>query len=115
MRQLKYHEKKLLRKVDFLQWKNENNQRELQVSPRCSGAACGTLNVAQSQLMHSSLSRPDWPGCVQIIRRYHIQNRDDYKKYNKICGMVTKLVSIIKRLDPKDPTRIELTDQALNK
>ena len=31
MRQLKYHEKKLLRKVDFLQWKNENNQRELQV------------------------------------------------------------------------------------
>jgi len=80
MRQLKYHEKKLLRKVDFLQWKNENNQREL-----------------------------------QIIRRYHIQNRDDYKKYNKICGMVTKLVSVIKRLDPKDPTRIELTDQTLNK
>ena len=31
MRQLKFHEKKLLRKVDFLQWKNENNQRELQV------------------------------------------------------------------------------------
>jgi hypothetical protein len=33
MRQLKYHEKKLLKKVDFLQWKNENNQRELQVRP----------------------------------------------------------------------------------
>ena len=33
MRQLKFHEKKLLRKVDFLQWKNENNQRELQVKP----------------------------------------------------------------------------------
>lgn len=52
---------------------------------------------------------------LQIIRRYHIQNRDDYKKYNKICGTVTKLVSVIKRLDPKDPTRIELTDQMLNK
>ncbi len=31
MRQLKFHEKKLLKKVDFLQWKNEHNQRELQV------------------------------------------------------------------------------------
>ena len=31
MRQLKYHENKLLKKVDFLQWKNEHNLRELQV------------------------------------------------------------------------------------
>ncbi len=52
---------------------------------------------------------------MQIIRRYHIQHRDDYKKYNKICGMITKQVSVIKRLDAKDPTRIELTDQTLNK
>lgn len=34
MRQLKYHEKKLLKKVDFLKWKSENNLRELQVSRR---------------------------------------------------------------------------------
>ncbi|KAK9905563.1 hypothetical protein WJX75_002198 [Coccomyxa subellipsoidea] len=80
MRQLKYHEKKLLKKVDFLQWKNENNQREL-----------------------------------QVIRRYHIQDREDYKKYNKICGIVTKLVNVIKRLDPQDPVRVELTDQMLDK
>ena len=52
---------------------------------------------------------------LQIIRRYHIQNRDDYKKYNKICGIVTKLVSVIKRLDARDPVRIELTDQILDK
>ena len=52
---------------------------------------------------------------LQIIRRYHIQDRDDYKKYNKICGMITKLVSVIKRLDPQDPVRIELTDQTLDK
>ena len=114
MRQLKYHEKKLLRKVDFLQWKNENNQRELQVNPVSVGSAPASSRKVQPALP-SNLPRPDCRGCVQIIRRYHIQNRDDYKKYNKICGMVTKLVSIIKRLDPKDPTRIELTDQALNK
>lgn len=57
MRKLKYHEQKLLRKVDFLQWKNEHNLRE-----------------------------------VQAMRRYHIQDRDDYKKYNKLCGMVTRMV-----------------------
>mmetsp|Transcript_13731 Transcript_13731/g.37074 ORF Transcript_13731/g.37074 Transcript_13731/m.37074 type:complete len:183 (+) Transcript_13731:62-610(+) len=80
MRQLKFHEKKLLKKVDFLKWKSEDNIREL-----------------------------------QVMRRYHIQDRDDYKKYNKIVGMVTKLTNVLKQLDPKDATRIELTDQLLEK
>jgi hypothetical protein len=31
MRKLKHHEQKLLKKVDFLRWKSEHNQRELQV------------------------------------------------------------------------------------
>ncbi len=35
MRQLKFHEKKLLKKVDFLKWKSEDNQRELQVRWAC--------------------------------------------------------------------------------
>lgn len=80
MRQLKYHEHKLLKKVDFLSWKSENNHRE-----------------------------------VQVMRRYHIQGRDDYKKYQKIAGMVTKLVAVLKKLDPQDQARIELTDQLLEK
>jgi hypothetical protein len=41
---------------------------------------------------------------ARVIRPYHITGRDDYSKYNKLCGMVTKLVSIIKKLDPKDPS-----------
>ncbi|GIL43127.1 hypothetical protein Vafri_961 [Volvox africanus] len=80
MRQLKFHEKKLLKKVDFLRWKNDDTVRE-----------------------------------VQVMRRYYIQGRDDYKKYNKICGMVIKLTHILKKLDPKDTARIELTDQLLEK
>lgn len=32
MRQLKYHERKLLKKVDFLQWKKEHSLREVQVT-----------------------------------------------------------------------------------
>ncbi|GLC35842.1 hypothetical protein PLESTM_000371500 [Pleodorina starrii] len=80
MRQLKYHEQKLLKKVDFLRWKSDDNVREL-----------------------------------QVMRRYHIQDRDDYKKYNKISGMITKLTNILKQLDPKDTARVELTDQLLEK
>lgn len=80
MRKLKYHEQKLLKKVNFLHWKSEGNLREL-----------------------------------QTIRQYHITERDDYKKYNKLCGMITKLTSLVKTLNPKDPLRIEMTDQLLNK
>ena len=31
MRQLKHHEKKLLKKVDFLQWRQDQNIRELKI------------------------------------------------------------------------------------
>eukprot|EP00884_Botryococcus_braunii_P009096 jgi/Botrbrau1/18188/Bobra.53_1s0053.1 len=80
MRQLKYHEKKLLKKVDFLKWKTDQSLRE-----------------------------------IKVIRRYHITDRDDYKKYNKLCGLATKLVGVLKRLQQTDPARIELTDQLLDK
>ncbi len=45
MRKLKHHEQKLLKKVDFLTWKQEENLRE-----------------------------------IKILRRYHIQDREDYVK-----------------------------------
>ena len=49
------------------------------------------------------------------MRRYHIQDRDDYKRYNKLAGQVTALVHRLRGLDAKDATRIELTDQMLDK
>ena len=123
MRQLKYHEQKLLKKVDFLNWKQDKNLRE-----------------------------------VKILRRYHIQDREDYHTYNKVVGYITKverarlashangsrprgfasdlrvscsrapralsrpwrahgpqMVTLLKALDPKDPKRSEMTDQLLDK
>lgn len=32
----------------------------------------------------------------QVLRRYLVQNRDDYVKYNKIVGLITKLTSRLK-------------------
>src|SRR5687768_403682 len=80
MRELKHHEKKLLRKVDLYSWKKEDN-----------------LRVAK------------------ILRRYHIQNREDYTSYQRIVGMITKLSAKIKTLPPEDPFRVAMTDQLLTK
>ncbi len=63
MRDLKYHEQKLLKKVNFLQWKSDQNIRE-----------------------------------IKIMRRYHVQSRDDYIKYNKMVGNITSLTNKLKEL-----------------
>jgi U3 small nucleolar ribonucleoprotein protein IMP3 len=51
----------------------------------------------------------------KILRRYHVQDREDYHTYNKVCGMITKLVTLLKALDERDPVRIEVTDLLLDK
>lgn len=80
MRKLKFHEKKLLKKLNFLEWKREGGHRE-----------------------------------ASVMQRYHVTGRDDYKKYNSMCRMVQKLVNILKQMDPRDPFRIEMTDNLLEK
>ena len=80
MRELKHHEKKLLRKVDFLSWKKEDNIREL-----------------------------------KILRRYHIQRREDYVAYSKLSGLVTKATAKLKQLPPDNALRITSTQSLLEK
>lgn len=74
MRKLKYHEQKLLKKVNLLAWKSEHGRRE-----------------------------------IEVMRRYHIQDRDDYKKYNKLAGMVSKLCNALRDLPGNDEERREMT------
>jgi U3 small nucleolar ribonucleoprotein protein IMP3 len=80
MRQLKHHEKKLLKKVDFFQWKSSSNIRE-----------------------------------AKVIHKYLLQDREDYIRYNKIAGNVTKLMNMIILLPKSDPLRVEMTEQILKK
>ncbi|RUS21648.1 30S ribosomal protein S4 [Endogone sp. FLAS-F59071] len=80
MRQLKFHEQKLLKKVNFLQWKHDDNIRE-----------------------------------IKVMRRYHIQKREDYIKYNKLCGQIKKLANRISLLNPRDPVRHLKETQLLEK
>jgi hypothetical protein len=113
MRKLKFHERKLLKKVDFLQarvcvWRGGRAASDHVARVCCSRlAAAAPPPRALSARRRSPLTRACRPRTpryalqwknehnlreVQTMRRYHIQDRDDYKKYNKLCGMVTKLV-----------------------
>ena len=79
IRKLKYHEKKLLKKVDFL-WTSDDNVRE------------GT-----------------------ILRRYHITNRNDYVKYNRLAGKIHSYILKLKLLSKDDLFRIKMTKNLLLK
>lgn len=80
VRKLKHHEQKLLKKVDFLNWRQDNNHRD-----------------------------------TQVMGRFHIQNREDYHKYNKICGDIRKLAHHLSLLQPTDPFRIKHEQLLLDK
>jgi U3 small nucleolar ribonucleoprotein protein IMP3 len=87
MRQLKHHEKKLLRKVDLYNY-NHKQQKE----------SFDTLRIAKIQ------------------RRYHLQNgRVEYIAYNKIIGHLTQLATKIQLLSPTDTFRIAMTEQLIQK
>ncbi|KAH7105273.1 alpha-L RNA-binding motif-containing protein [Auriculariales sp. MPI-PUGE-AT-0066] len=80
MRQLKHHEKKLLKKVDLLNWKQDAAVRE-----------------------------------IKVLRRYHIQQRDDYHKYNKLAGSLRKFAHRLTLLPADDPVRLRMQAQVLGK
>ncbi|KZO94827.1 alpha-L RNA-binding motif-containing protein [Calocera viscosa TUFC12733] len=80
MRELKYHEKKLLKKVDFFNWKSDARHREL-----------------------------------SVLRRYHIQGREDYHSYNKLAGSIRALAHRVSLLPAQDPFRVRVEGQVLSK
>lgn len=80
VRKLKHHEQKLLKKVDFFEWKQDQGHRD-----------------------------------AEVMRRYHVQNREDYHKYNKICGEIRKLARQLSLLSADDPVRIKHEQLLLEK
>lgn len=80
VRQLKHHEQKLLKKVDFLDWKQDQGHRD-----------------------------------VQVMHTYHVQNREDYAKYNKLCGEIRQFAHKLTQLHAHDPIRIKHEQLLLEK
>ncbi|CAF4838055.1 U3 small nucleolar ribonucleoprotein protein IMP3 [Pieris napi] len=80
VRKLKFHEQKLLKKVDFISWKIDNNLNE-----------------------------------VKVMKKYHIQKREDYTKYNKLSREIRDLANKIKDVDANMEFRTESSAQLLEK
>jgi U3 small nucleolar ribonucleoprotein protein IMP3 len=80
LRALRWHERRLLKRADFLQWKSDAAERE-----------------------------------VRVLRRYRIQRREDYTKYNRLVGVIHKLSSRLQALSADDPERISGTEQLLSR
>lgn len=78
MRQLKFHEKKLLKKVDFLQWKRENNHRELQ--------ACAPPMVPVQLLCLC------WPSSVRAGAQ---QTSETALAADMVCGCLRTINSLV--------------------
>lgn len=49
------------------------------------------------------------------MRRYAIQGRDDYRKYNQLAGSLRQLAHRVAALDPSDPFRRKQEDLILEK
>ncbi|KAF8629632.1 hypothetical protein AX15_003365 [Amanita polypyramis BW_CC] len=80
VRQFRFHEQKLLKKVDFLNWKHDTNLRE-----------------------------------IKVLRRYHIQHREDYHKYNKLSGSIRSYAHRLSLLPAQDPFRARMEALLLSK
>uniref|UniRef100_A0A3B3CC26 U3 small nucleolar ribonucleoprotein protein IMP3 n=1 Tax=Oryzias melastigma TaxID=30732 RepID=A0A3B3CC26_ORYME len=80
VRKLKFHEEKLLKKVDFINWEVDNNLHE-----------------------------------VKVLRRFRIEKREDYTKYNKLSRNIRDLAQKIRDLDEKDGFRAQSSHRLLEK
>ncbi|CAF0882075.1 unnamed protein product [Didymodactylos carnosus] len=75
VRKLRYHEQKLLKKVDFINWEVDKNLHE-----------------------------------VKVMRKFFIQKREDYTRYNELSRQIRDVANKIKELDSNDPFRAEATN-----
>lgn len=81
VRKLKFHEQKLLKQVDFLNWEvTDHNLHEL-----------------------------------RVLRRYRLQRREDYTKYNQLSRAVRELARRLRDLPERDPFRVRASAALLNK
>uniref|UniRef100_A0A1B6GZW8 U3 small nucleolar ribonucleoprotein protein IMP3 n=1 Tax=Cuerna arida TaxID=1464854 RepID=A0A1B6GZW8_9HEMI len=80
VRKLKFHEQKLLKKVDFISWEVDNNLHE-----------------------------------VKVMRKYCIQKREDYTKYNKLSREIRTVARKIKEIDPNESFRTDSSASLLEK
>jgi U3 small nucleolar ribonucleoprotein protein IMP3 len=52
---------------------------------------------------------------IKVMRRYHIQQREDYQAYNRLCGSIRGLAHKLAQLPEQDPFRSQYEGNLLSK
>ncbi|KAL9268322.1 U3 small nucleolar ribonucleoprotein IMP3-like protein [Drosera capensis] len=111
MRKLKYHEKKLLKKDNFLTWKREGNHREAFVMQKYHITGRDDYKKYSRNPSFSLIPFSVTQTCLNQASMRNLY----LSKYSTMCKMVDDLVNKLKQLDPRDPFRIETTESLLKK
>ncbi|KAK7202495.1 hypothetical protein BZA70DRAFT_307859 [Myxozyma melibiosi] len=78
-----------------------------------------TLKHHEQKLL-KKVSFLEWKGDnghreADVMRRYHVEKRDDYHKYNKLCGQIRQMAHKLAQLPPDDPVRQKHEELLLDK
>jgi U3 small nucleolar ribonucleoprotein protein IMP3 len=109
MRKLKHHEQKLLKKVDFLTWKTEDNLRENSILRR--------YHITKREDYIKCVGRASRRGGLAsrwLATRHH-PHPFPRRRYNKLAGHITSLVAKLKALPQDNALRVKTTEALLTK
>jgi len=78
------------------------------------------LTYAQKKILKKTdlLSWPELDNNLhelKVMKKFYVQKREDYTKYNKLSREIRDIARKIKDLDPKSPFRIDATASLLEK
>ncbi|KAF7799114.1 hypothetical protein EIP86_010344 [Pleurotus ostreatoroseus] len=105
VRQFKHHEQKLLKKVDFLNWKQDANLREIKVMRR--------YHIQDREDYHKCVPRSP-PSSPRLASPAHA-HPPLFPRYNKLCGSLRALTHRLSLLPSADPFRARTESQLLAK
>jgi U3 small nucleolar ribonucleoprotein protein IMP3 len=52
---------------------------------------------------------------MKVIKKFHITDREDYTRYNKLVGLIQKMVSLLRKMPSNDSDRIRMSETLLDK
>lgn len=114
VRQLKHHEHKLLKKVDFL---NVSRPQSSSLHRLTSSTVEAGRKSTRSQ-SHPSLSYPE----PRRLHKVHHNSppipavcSSSKNRYNKLCGSIRSFAHRLSLLPPRDPVRVRMEAQILSK
>lgn len=105
VRKLKFHEQKLLKKVDFINWKVDNNLHESKVLRKYHIRKREDYTKYKQNWNAFSMKQN-----FKISIPYRIHSR-----YNKLSRNIREIAEKISALDPEEPFRTESSAQLLEK